>query len=80
MTENQVWLLFKSTCAVLKLRVPNRQLLPAMRRLGNITPGDFAAVVRRHRFKPVLSADELLMALADECRLKEGAGRAIGFL
>ncbi|MDO5055629.1 MAG: ATP-binding protein [Pasteurella oralis] len=48
--------------------------------LDNLTPGDFAAVARRHRFSPFETSEEWLEALADECRLKKGkTTRRIGF-
>ncbi len=53
----------------------------ALRRLSNLTPGDFAAVRRRQELldAPPTAAD-LLAALAEESRLKpDGTKRAIGF-
>lgn len=48
--------------------------------LRHLTPGDFAAVARRHTFAAFSSADEWTNALADECRLKKVENkRAIGF-
>ncbi|MNF04354.1 hypothetical protein D3C80_2038520 [compost metagenome] len=51
-----------------------------MRGEAFLTPGDFAAVARRGRFKPFAGADELAVALLAECRLKStGQQRSIGF-
>ncbi|MCL7744266.1 AAA family ATPase [Guyparkeria hydrothermalis] len=48
--------------------------------LHNLTPGDFAAVSRRHRFEPFATAEELVSALRDESRHKpDGRERRIGF-
>ena len=48
---------------------------------GNLTPGDFAAVARRHRFSPLATGDEFVEALMAEVRLKkDGGARPIGFL
>lgn len=48
---------------------------------GNLTPGDFAAVARRHRFHPLASGDNFVEALLAEIRLKKNWGaRPIGFL
>lgn len=48
---------------------------------GNLTPGDFAAVARRHRFHPLANGDEFVDALMAEVRLKkDGGARPIGFL
>lgn len=51
----------------------------AIRRLPNLTPGDFAAVARLHRFNPFKNAQEVNCALESECKIKEGAKRSIGF-
>ena len=46
-----------------------------------LTPGDFAAVARRHRFEPFADVDGVVAALEAECRLKPGvATRRIGFV
>lgn len=48
--------------------------------LGNLTPGDFAAVARRHRFAPFEKVDEWLKAIKAECEIKqEKVARRIGF-
>ena len=48
--------------------------------LPNATPGDFAAVARRHRFAPFATASTFAQAVAAECALKKDGGkRAIGF-
>lgn len=53
----------------------------ALARLGNLTPGDFAAVARQHRFKPILDSAALVAALAAECAAKEGSvAGPIGFV
>lgn len=49
--------------------------------LRNLTPGDFAAVARRHRFAPFDNLDEWLRAIKAECEIKqESKSRSIGFL
>lgn len=49
--------------------------------LHNLTPGDFAAVVRQSRLQPIESPLALVGALEKACALKEGgARRAMGFL
>lgn len=48
--------------------------------LRNLTPGDFAAVARRHRFAPFDNLDEWLKAIKAECEIKQGkVARSIGF-
>jgi transitional endoplasmic reticulum ATPase len=51
-----------------------------LNRLLNVTPGDFAAVVRQGRFRPVVSAAEFVTALEGECGVKEGVKVGIGFM
>lgn len=49
--------------------------------LANLTPGDAAAALRRLRLAgDVPTLEQLVAALADECRLKPGGARPIGFL
>lgn len=49
--------------------------------LTNLTPGDAAAALRRLRLAGgTLKLDQLVAALADECRGKPGVSRPIGFL
>ena len=64
--------LFASHCKQLDLPMQDSAALQAaLGRLQNLTPGDFAAVVRRHRFHPLDSAHALERALAQESALKE---------
>ena len=48
--------------------------------LPQLTPGDFAAALRQHRFAPLDGAPALLKVLQAECALKENAGQRIGFV
>ncbi len=76
----QAWELLRRHCAVLKFPAPQPELLPKIIRLGQLTPGDFAAVLRQHRFRPVESPAMLVSALEAECAVKEGVKAAIGFV
>ena len=49
-------------------------------RLPQLTPGDFAAALRQHRFAPLAGAEALLAVLHAECALKESTGQRIGFM
>ena len=71
--------LLKSYCKSLNLGTPDKVMAARLGRLNNLTPGDYAAVMRRHRFKPVCSAAEMVTALEEECGLKENFKRPIGF-
>ena len=67
-------------CITLGLAAPERECLVRLSRLLNVTPGDFAVVVRQGRFRPVLSAAEFVTALEGECGVKEGVKVGIGFV
>lgn len=64
----------------LGLSPPGEAEFSRLRRLCQLTPGDFAVVVRQHGFRPVESSVQLVAALESECALKEGARQAIGFV
>ncbi len=54
--------------------------LRQLQSLSNLTPGDFAAVARQHRFKPMPVAAGWVAALESECSRKPGARKQlIGF-
>lgn len=54
--------------------------LRQLQNLSNLTPGDFAAVARQHRFKPMPVAAGWVAALDSECSRKPGARKQlIGF-
>lgn len=82
----QAELLFERHCQLLgtpqsKAVVPTQASVQRVRQLQNLTPGDFAAVLRQSRFRPLQSAEALVTALEDECGLKPCARPpSIGFL
>jgi len=76
----QVWTLFQRHCHLLACPPPTTELKFRLERQAKLTPGDFAAVVRQHRFRPIGSATELADALEAECNIKEGPKSAIGFI
>ncbi len=71
--------LFRLHCKELGFSTLQPADLARLTRLQKLTPGDFAAVVRQNRFRPILSPGALVNALEDECAVKEGAKAAIGF-
>jgi SpoVK/Ycf46/Vps4 family AAA+-type ATPase len=71
--------LLQRYCRKLEL-APAPDDLAGVARLHNLAPGDFAAVERQSRFRPLISAAAFAKALATECALKENARRQIGFL
>lgn len=49
----------------------------ATKRIANLTPGDFATVMRQSRLEPLTSAREFVARLTRECLLKVGPQRRI---
>ena len=66
-------------CAEFGLCTPSAADLTRVAALGTLTPGDFAAVGRQHRFRRLLTAADWVAALEAECALKPGVRHAVGF-
>ncbi|MNE89124.1 hypothetical protein D3C80_1865080 [compost metagenome] len=76
----QILELFNSHLQSLKLKDPGQTASLRLAGEANLTPGDFALVSRRARFKPFASAGALADALLAEIRLKAPGSRPIGFV
>ena len=73
--------LLQRHCQHMGLSEPTPQDRHALAALGQLTPGDYAAVVRQSRLRPIQSASHMVQALVEECALKPGAQtRSIGFI
>jgi SpoVK/Ycf46/Vps4 family AAA+-type ATPase len=79
LTAGQACELLRRHCVELAVTPPQQDQLARLARLQNLAAGDFAAVARQNRFRPILSAADLVVALEAECAVKEGAKLAIGF-
>ena len=80
LASSQAWELLVRQVAVLGLPEPPAELRERLNRLAHLTPGDFAAVVRQHRFRPLVRTDDVVRALEMEVSLKRhGVTRSIGF-
>ena len=77
---DQAVALFRAHCQELGLGVPDPVDEAAVARLGHLAPGDFAALMRQNRFRPIGSAGQLLELLGAEIALKGGCRRPIGFV
>jgi transitional endoplasmic reticulum ATPase len=75
----QVEALLFSQCRLLELPEPGASLRAEAWNLRCGTPGDFAAVARRHRFAPFASGEALLAAVREEIRHRTPIGHPIGF-
>lgn len=77
---DQAWALLCRHCAALGLPTPTADAQTRLAHLHQLTPGDFTAVLRQHRFRPIADVAALVSALENECAVKEGPKRAIGFV
>lgn len=64
--------LFSDTCQQMGFTT-NESIADDLISLTNLTPGDFAAVSRQSKFRPIKSAQDLFDRLSEECGLKGGA-------
>lgn len=71
--------LLRRHCRALGLGEPCLRSLHVLAKLYALTPGDFAVVARRSRLTAIRSPEAFAAALSEECRLKDGGRREIGF-
>ena len=72
----------KQQAEILGLPLLSEENLNQIESLNLLTPGDFAAVARRHQFSPFHKVQDWLMALQGECEVKpafSATTRRIGF-
>ncbi len=67
-------------CEKLSLPAPQLEQLARVRRLPKLTLGDFAVVLRQHRFRAICSSGDFVTALNAECAVKQPGRAPIGFL
>ena len=74
--------LFVEECKSLDIGIGNKEKVKnRVNSFTQLAPGDFAAVRRQNRFRPVKSADMFVERLAEELSVKEGSGDVtMGFL
>jgi SpoVK/Ycf46/Vps4 family AAA+-type ATPase len=78
--SNQAFELFKAECKDANLRI-TKGLEVEFKKLQHLTPGDFAAVRRQNRFRPLQSAKDFFERLADEVAMKKQvSAKTIGFM
>ena len=77
---DQASLMLARQCAALGLDAPELADHLRVKRLALLTPGDFAALARRHRFTAFDTCAQVVDALERECALKRGKPASIGFL
>ncbi len=72
--------LLRRHCQKLRLTAPQVEQLARVRRLPQLTLGDFALVLRQHRFRALRCSDDFVTALSAECAVKQPSRAPIGFL
>lgn len=79
--EEQSWNMFLSYCKELKLEKPSKSFKKSIYSLTSLTPGDFAAVTRQNRFRPIDNIKDFINRLEDEIAVKNvSSGKVMGFL
>lgn len=76
---DQAFGLLRRHCAELAIAGPGERHMARLRRLGALTPGDFAAVARRCRFARLETPDAWITALEEECAFRDTGHARIGF-
>jgi len=79
--SEQAWKMFISFAKELKLSTPSLSFKKGVENLKYLTPGDFAAVVRQHRFRPIRDIKDMITRLKSEVEVKMiSGGNKMGFL
>lgn len=77
----QSWEMLLSYCKDLKIRKPDISFKNGVELLRYLTPGDFAAIVRQNRFRPIKNAKDFISRLEDEISVKNvDSSRKMGFI
>jgi len=66
----QSWKMFKKFAKDLKLSKVDKSFQRELSSLKQLTPGDFAAVVRQNRFRPIKDIKDFISRLKDEVEIK----------
>jgi len=80
LTPDKAWLLLNRHCTAMGILAPDPGQKSHLSGLSLLTPGDFAAVARQHRFRPIGTPSDFILALEQECLVKdEGRRNTVGF-
>ena len=80
LNDEQKAKLFERECALLGLKC-NASVKKLIKSVDNLTIGDFAVVVKGHRFNPIKDADDFYERLCDEVKTKNiGKFEKMGFM
>jgi len=79
--SQQAWEMFLSYTKYLGLKQVSQEFKSTVLGMQYLTPGDFTAVTRQNRFRPINDAKDLLERLEDEIAIKQvSGGNVMGFL
>ena len=79
--SEQAWNIFLSYCKDLKLAKPSSLFKSSVMNLKYLTPGDFAAVTRQNRFRPITNIKDFITRLEAEIVVKNvDRSNVMGFL
>ena len=76
----QAWEMFCSYAKELGLAKPHMSYQSQIGYLRYLTPGDFAAVMRQNRFRPIKDVGSFVERLKEEVAVKNTLGKKMGFL
>ena len=73
--------MFQELSKELALPKPSKEFKEKVGSLQHLTPGDFAAVVRQNRFRPIENTEDFMQRLVDEVAVKKiDSSKKMGFL
>ncbi len=77
----QAWEMFVAFAKELKIYKPANSFRSGVENLRYLTPGDFAAVTRQNRFRPIKNVEDFIARLEDEIEVKNiGNTNKMGFI
>ncbi len=81
LNAEQSWRMLLSSCKELNLAKPLNANKKAIEKLNHLALGDFAAVTRQHRFRPISNVTDFVVRLEDEVMVKKvSGGGVVGFV
>ena len=81
LNPKQSWKMFKEFSKELKLPKVKGRFKQEIQSLKQLTPGDFASVIRQNRFKTIQNSKDFIARLSDEVKVKNiDVGTKMGFI
>lgn len=82
LTQAAISKIFGEMCGKLNLGSPTAEAIQCLSSIQNLTPGDFAQILRQHRFNPIKTQMDAAGRLIGAAKLKKSgqSGAGIGFL